>query len=73
MPHSARTMEPTNVGYVNAPLTTLDVGVNAMRKIWASMVILKQVVDLTILQRLSVTTEEIVFAENVNAIQEKIL
>ena len=66
-------MELTSVVFVNVLLIISVVDANVMLKILASTVILKQVVDLTILQRLSVTTEEIVFAENVNAIQEKIL
>ena len=65
--------ELTSVVFVNVLLIISVVDANVMLKILASTVILKQVVDLTILQRLSVTTEEIVFAENVNAIQEKIL
>ena len=33
MPHSARTMEPTNVGFANVLLTFLVANVNVMQKI----------------------------------------
>ena len=66
-------MELTNVVFANALRITLAVVVNVTLKIWASMVILRQVADQTIPQPLFVTTEGIVSVENVNVTQEKIL
>merc|ERR1712223_1684775 len=66
-------VELISVVFANALRIILVVGVNAMLKILASMVILKQVADQTIPQPLFVTTEGIVSVENVNVTQEKIL
>ena len=65
-------MELTSVVFANALRIILAVGVNAMLKIWASMVILKQDADQTTPRPHFVTIEGIVSAENVNVTQEKI-
>ena len=69
---NVRVMEHTSAVFVNVLQIISVVDASVTQKIWAFMVILKPDADLTIPRQLFVTTEEIVFVENVNAIQEKI-
>ena len=69
---NVRVMEHTSAVFVNVLQIISVVDASVMQKIWAFMVILKPDADLTIPRQLFVTSEEIVFVENVNAIQEKI-
>ena len=69
---NVRVMEHTSAVFVNVLQIISVVDASVTQKIWAFMVILKPDAGLTIPLQLFVTTEEIVFVENVNAIQEKI-